>query len=263
MKEAKELTRLAKVLVAGGATFYNFGRGTNANQIFSELVNSAKHEYGHGGYTGTIAEKDGFKVVASPMTMQQARQKADEMIDQNEKWGPAFAIPVTGKTGEKEILFEEIAYAMTMQEAAEVVKKQLKEKYESKGFTFVMGNWEAKAEKTTSVSLKVRSKQKPTIGYTVVSESDFSFHPTRDNRYPDVRAAIEGMKQEIELRRTEGKNLPKSVTIKAYVTNPATVVIDVVPRSQRGNKYRVTGKIIISKSSTQVEGYLFFGWASD
>jgi hypothetical protein len=44
----------------GATTFANVGRGATAQDAFGGLVSSARYEYGHGGYTGTIAEKQGF-----------------------------------------------------------------------------------------------------------------------------------------------------------------------------------------------------------
>jgi hypothetical protein len=37
--------------------------GRTAKQAFADAVSDAQHEYGHGGYTGTIAEKSGFTMV--------------------------------------------------------------------------------------------------------------------------------------------------------------------------------------------------------
>ena len=96
---ASELLKLAKNLIAGGNDFYDFGRGSNAKSIFRELVEDAQHEYGHGGYTGTIAEKSSFKIVGRVDTMDEAYDLADEKIDRNDKWGPAFAIEVKKPKG--------------------------------------------------------------------------------------------------------------------------------------------------------------------
>lgn len=50
----------------GGAYFYVEQGGYTAEQAFQTAVDEALHEYGHGGYTGTIAEKSGF-VMVDPM----------------------------------------------------------------------------------------------------------------------------------------------------------------------------------------------------
>jgi len=41
----------------GAEVFYNRVKGTSASKAFNEERENACYEYGHGGYTGTIAEK--------------------------------------------------------------------------------------------------------------------------------------------------------------------------------------------------------------
>jgi hypothetical protein len=91
----RELMKAARDLAAGGSDFYTFGRGSDPKAIFRELVEDARHESGHGGYTGTIAEKDGFKVVSKPLLKDEARKFANREAGKNDKWGPAWAIPVS------------------------------------------------------------------------------------------------------------------------------------------------------------------------
>lgn len=50
----------------GGQQFTKVGVGTNARDAFSKLVDQAQYQHGHGGYTGTIAEKHEFKLLALP-----------------------------------------------------------------------------------------------------------------------------------------------------------------------------------------------------
>ena len=42
----------------GGEIFYTKQKGSSANDAFQKAKQEAQYEYGHGGYTGTIAEKD-------------------------------------------------------------------------------------------------------------------------------------------------------------------------------------------------------------
>lgn len=256
MNTAKALVKLAKVVVAGAESFRNFGRGTDAKQVFNNLVDQAAHESGHGGYTGTIAEKHDFKIVAPPMTIEQARKKADEMADKSDKFGPAFAIPIVGKSDEKVLDLNEVYYATTSQEAADALTKDLEEKY--KGLSFVVRELKAIVEKSSNVTLRVKSKQKPVVSF----EYRIGWNTQRRN-IPDIRSAIENLKADVEAMRVAGKeDLPKEITIEANIANPAAVVIDVVQRSQKGNKYRLTGKVVVSKPSSNIEGYYFFGEAS-
>lgn len=50
----------------GAASFRSINAGDTAADAFDQAVAEALHEYGHGGYTGTIAEKDGFILVPLP-----------------------------------------------------------------------------------------------------------------------------------------------------------------------------------------------------
>jgi hypothetical protein len=52
----------------GACDFESVGFGKTANDAFRQAVSEAQYEYGHGGYTGTIAEKggDGFIHVVLP-----------------------------------------------------------------------------------------------------------------------------------------------------------------------------------------------------
>ncbi len=76
---------------------------------FWQARDQARHEYGHGGYTGTIAEKGSFKVLAilGPVDENKLREVEGKAMDALEKddgcliddddlpgtkWGPAAAI---------------------------------------------------------------------------------------------------------------------------------------------------------------------------
>ena len=89
----------------GASTFTNFGpdRELDAQKSFESLTRAARHEHGHGGYSGTIAEKHSFVVIqATPVNPEAAYELADRLIDAadpriDNKWGPAGAIRVKGE----------------------------------------------------------------------------------------------------------------------------------------------------------------------
>lgn len=88
----------------GATTFTEFWEGTSAEKAFRKAVDESKHEYGHGGYTGTIAEKGDFTIITRDvMSLPAAEALASKMFNEddpriNDKWGPAGAIPVfTGR----------------------------------------------------------------------------------------------------------------------------------------------------------------------
>jgi hypothetical protein len=106
-----------------GADFYNNTViAPTAKEAFQSAVETAQWEHGHGGYTGTIAEKagDGFVMVPAdrmpiplvqPVTNAWLRafiNAAQEAEDFEDKWGPAFCVdigPSVKKPGERQWLF--------------------------------------------------------------------------------------------------------------------------------------------------------------
>ena len=50
----------------GACTFETTAKGATARQAFSAAVAAAQYERGHGGYTGTIAEKSDFVILTPP-----------------------------------------------------------------------------------------------------------------------------------------------------------------------------------------------------
>lgn len=50
----------------GGEQFFDEARGKTADEAFKAAVSEAQYDYGHTGYTGTIAEKCEFKTFTCP-----------------------------------------------------------------------------------------------------------------------------------------------------------------------------------------------------
>jgi len=100
----------------GATNFCSEGRGLTMANTFDVLVNDARYEHGHGGYTGTIAEKNGFIEVNVPAGVDvQTFMNWIENFDYepgvvplkhvsyvrelsrryNDKWGPALGIKLS------------------------------------------------------------------------------------------------------------------------------------------------------------------------
>ena len=89
----------------GACEFFTMAKGKTAREAFSNVVEDAKYEFGHGGYTGTIAEKNSFTVIDLPKG-EEAYAYANDLMDKDDdrisdKWGPAGCI----KTEEGEYIF--------------------------------------------------------------------------------------------------------------------------------------------------------------
>lgn len=84
----------------GANVFMITAKGGDAREAFISAVREAQYECGHGGYTGTIAEKDNFNVIALKEGLE-PREYADKLIDDcdpriDDKWGPAGCFDLGG-----------------------------------------------------------------------------------------------------------------------------------------------------------------------
>jgi hypothetical protein len=88
----------------GATTFVTqvTGKFKDAGAAFNEAHSRATWLNGHGGYTGTIAEKHGFLVVTiqGNQTEKKIREAISEGLDGRfeDKWGPAGCIEITSAT---------------------------------------------------------------------------------------------------------------------------------------------------------------------
>lgn len=61
---------------------------------YAELVQDALYDHGHLGYSGSIAESGGLRILTISMT----EDEAEDYIEKNaQKWGDTLAIPVKEK----------------------------------------------------------------------------------------------------------------------------------------------------------------------
>lgn len=90
----------------GAEWFTTLAEGTDVHAAFTEAVEAARHEHGHGGGSGTIAEKKQYTIIQTdPVDLDTAGDLAERLMDDNDprvadKWGPAGAIPVKTRYAE-------------------------------------------------------------------------------------------------------------------------------------------------------------------
>jgi hypothetical protein len=89
----------------GACTFEQYGQGKTAQEAFRRARDEAAWEHGHGGYTGTLAEKHEFVEIPVPEG-ENASTFANRLMDEDDerisnKWGPAGCV----KTGDDTYLF--------------------------------------------------------------------------------------------------------------------------------------------------------------
>ncbi|MFI6031592.1 hypothetical protein [Amycolatopsis magusensis] len=90
----------------GAETFTTYAEGADVDTAFRAAIEQAQYDYGHAGYTGTIAEKASYIVIDdAPRSEGDAEALAEKLINDDDeriadKWGPAGAIPVRGGSSE-------------------------------------------------------------------------------------------------------------------------------------------------------------------
>lgn len=89
----------------GAQTFVVYAEGATAREAFISAIDSASYESGHGGYTGTIAEKHDFVVIEPSRVYwpDEASGLAERLLAADDprisdKWGPAGALAVVSPT---------------------------------------------------------------------------------------------------------------------------------------------------------------------
>ena len=108
----------------GACTFEAYGHGTTALQAFTDALERAYYDHGHSGYSGSIAEKEGYVEFSLPVdkTLNDFDAAINSHLDDDSapmrklfgdettsrllsaydsKWGPAVAI----KSGDNEWYF--------------------------------------------------------------------------------------------------------------------------------------------------------------
>ena len=79
----------------GASPFITESTGKDAEDAFHKAVEDALYDFGHNGYTGTIAEKNTFVILPLPENSKPYRE-ANRLLDKgdsriSDKWGPAGA----------------------------------------------------------------------------------------------------------------------------------------------------------------------------
>ena len=82
----------------GASTFYQFQQGEDLQTAFRAACEQARYEHGHGGYTGTLAEKHDVVISRDPVDLATARARAEQLIDAAEQHflDQAGATSITG-----------------------------------------------------------------------------------------------------------------------------------------------------------------------
>lgn len=81
----------------GAEEFRQISYGQTAEEAFRKAIESAQYDYGHAGYTGSIAEKNEFVMVPFNGTESEAYDFVDKLLEEDNqkycsKWGPCGCV---------------------------------------------------------------------------------------------------------------------------------------------------------------------------
>ena len=237
-------------LIAGSVEFQNFGKGTDPKSIFRNLVDDAKHESGHGGYSGTIAEKYDFELRSrTPMSRQQARDFIEKDMDQSDKHGPAFAVPIAESKvkSEKEVTLK--IPALSGWNAEESFKKQLSEKFPG-----------AEVSVSGNSATKLKDGGLPDIEIVPDSKKIYTFGGwAHAGEYSTKKEALLALKK----RLTDEPNSHVVQTWKSIPIMEIKTLANVVIKAPTSKLpvWEVKGKVRVVEVGG-IQGYMFYGWAS-
>lgn len=190
----------AQLKTAGGADYSVFKKGTNVTKLYNEAVEDARHEYGHGGYTGTIAESSWLQTHRTPMTMDEANNYLHQWMDRSEK-GETLAIPIV----ESKVLGRVKDVTLTVKAKD---REEAEEKAKAKARTLVTVRSGAKfIVKITSWPKRVRSGAPPQMEKQTASTRGVIITAGGDDLAPSARVVH--------------ANKPKAnAALKEFLTNP-------------------------------------------
>jgi len=78
----------------GAEFFEEYSRNVEPlRKAFRVAYEQAEYDYGHSGYTGTIAEADGYEEIGSCLDLPEEIEKWTKKIEEEaKKWGPALCV---------------------------------------------------------------------------------------------------------------------------------------------------------------------------
>jgi hypothetical protein len=236
----------------GAATFIEVGYGSDARKVFNSLVEDARYEYGSRGYTGTIAEKDSFKMAKHIlMSEKQAYEYAENNQDRYDKWGPAGCIAFADKKVLVEKDFEVKVKAKDANEARRIVEEKMKLKRKRAGAIL-----EVEIPWRDGVVLTTPAGKRKIVTHKSTGDVYFVRSTNSSEMFSTKKEAVARLK---ELMQVTDRINPDKVIRILKVQDQGGLSYQ---ESSKLATYTVRGKLIQSKLSNKTKGFVFFGWAS-
>lgn len=247
----KYLNDLERENEMGASTFIDAGRGSNANRVFTSLVQEAQYEYGSRGYTGTIAEKDSFVMATRDiMTKRQALEYAEKHINDYGKWDSAGCVAFADSKVVAEKEFEVTVRAKNRLEAQDLVRKKMEGGRKRAGTVIEVSITDVAK---TSPGGKKKLKIHPSDGEVYFSIQNSKGDILSHNKFKTKKEAMDYLKGQIVY--FEKDTLYQIVKVQSQGGLS-------FQESSKLPTFTVKGKRMQKKPSTKIEGFVFFGWAS-
>lgn len=252
----------------GGTTFSTSAKGALINDAFRRARDEAQFESGHGGYTGTLAEKHDYVVIQhQPLPRKAAEALATQLIDQDDdrirdKWGPAGAIPfldTTATTRDVTLRFS-IPGGLDWDGKEKAIREEIAKKVKLRTNERVIAHAVLEDTPAPAKVKAVASKGKSVTRYTVTGTTRQSWE-TGCATQAEARAyAVEqaGLNDRFG---GDVKNYDVIPVTKRESGEPLVRVTRTIPKHDLVVKVEVMLESpTLSKISP--DGWIFFGWAS-
>lgn len=249
----------------GASEFLTDHEGGDVNEAFDQAYRQAKWEHGHGGYTGSLAEKDSFIIVdQKPRSYDQAIAYANELIRAgdpriNDKWGPAGALPYWDATA-SETATKTVNITITDKEipnpadtwggAISHINKKIQEQYGDKHSTIdvriIEGPRNVKAA-VQSASTKGKTKK-----CYVVAGREFD----------TMAQARAHMDKALRIAAQEGRAISMQVQCVQVREDGSPLATGAVKIKRAEYVVELSTTEVSNDFDRAPDGWVFFGWAS-
>ena len=248
----------------GAYDFTNCVEVTDVQKAFDAAHSAAQHEHGHGGYTGSLAEKHGYRVLSrTPL------ERGEELsafinihLEDNDKWGPAFAVPLAKSTIGKPMTKKITLRAKSEEDARRLAVAKVKKSRKGEVHVQIQG-----VEQTGSTnSLKVTKKRLLTKVPKVRFRACNTLFKTLPEAMKVAEAAAKAAVASGEDLYRYGYDVTPVLVADADDTKAighgALVGRVSIGRNDQLASFEVTVEIKAVKVERTIQGWCFFGYAS-
>lgn len=258
-----------------GANFFTAqGRHENPASAFTLARDDASWESGNGGYTGTVAEKDSYRITDTAVRwVDDARAWASEVdLSHHDKWGPAEAIPYAERRAGEEATVRTVTVDVRVDGvSADSILPVEVQKAARANVTLAAGET-ARSVDVVNVSATYRTSVRRTRGervvrYVVAGVDGFG-HDTWETGYATQGEATAAVVAHLEQR--DGRKLPRyavprgeEFSVEAVTRRADGSPLSVVRHELVSVVYTADVKVQFSPPApARIDGWLFFGYAS-